>query len=144
MLCGPASPKLQCRSSSVHRAWKMKHEVRKPTWEGWFLTMWRRNVGSVMTRCVERNGFWKFPNWQRSRTLGLKSPSEVVRVLNFPLLPHTKTYYQMIEKTSQNYHPCFCHHKLEDDRISAISFLPVIAGFSEKLTPPGFQNSKHL
>lgn len=57
--------------------------------------------------------------------------------MNFPLLPHTKTYYQMIEKTSQNYHPCFCHHKLEDDRISAISFLPVIAGFSEKLTHTG-------
>ena len=32
--CGAACPKLQCRPTSVHTAWKMTRGFRKPTWEG--------------------------------------------------------------------------------------------------------------
>ena len=61
------------------------------------LTLWRWNDGSVMTKCAERNAFWKIPKWQRSWTLWL---SHTVR----------RGQYWI-------FHSYFSHHKLEDDPI---------------------------
>ena len=40
----------------------------------------------------------KIPKLTKKQDLRAQSPSEEVKVLNFPLLPHAKTYYQAIEK----------------------------------------------
>ena len=48
------------------------------------LTMWIQNDGSGMTKFVERNTYWKIPNWQLSKILGLSQTEEVVTSLNPP------------------------------------------------------------